>query len=406
MTTLLHSARPTRSLHTHHAFAHLPEASLAQGRHSVWVVFDEVGFPLKAGLDETYTSAIDPVTVDEWIDGSGLMMVPPFTDIHCHGGGGHAYEDADGMRQLLETHRRHWTGRTVASLVANPIEQLEASCRRIARAIESGRDIPEDIRLEGIHAEGPWISPAHKGAHNADYLHQASIDEARRLVEASDGYLRQVTLAPEMDPGLAVTRYLVDQGVRVAVGHTDADYSTSRAAFDAGASILTHAFNAMNGIHHRQPGPVVAAMESPHVYLEVIADGVHVAPEVIAMLFRAAPGRVVLITDAMSATGQPDGDYRLGSLGVRVDAGVARLVTEDGSQGAIAGSTLTLDQAVRTAVAAGVSPDEALEAATSRPAQALGLAAWGEGLPLQLVDEEFSPVRDLTPRTSSRRPRP
>ncbi|WP_269928875.1 N-acetylglucosamine-6-phosphate deacetylase [Kocuria massiliensis] len=406
MTTLLHSARPTRSLNDHPVLCHLPASALADGANTVWVLLDETGLPIRGGLNATFHGTEQALTAERWVDASGLRLALPFTDIHCHGGGGFSYEDPGCLPRALEVHGEHGTGRAVASLVANPIPDLEASCRRLAEAIDARDVVPDGMRLEGIHAEGPWISPSHKGAHRPDYLHPASVEEARRLVDACGGHLRQVTLAPEEDPGLAVTRYLVDRGVRVAVGHTDADYHTARAAFDAGASVLTHAFNAMNGIHHRRPGPVVAAMESSHVYLEVIADGVHVAPEVVSMLFRSAPERVILVTDAMSATGQPDGDYRLGSLDVRVEAGVARLVTADGSQGAIAGSTLTLDQAVRTAVAAGIDPDEAIIAATSRPARALGLNPCDEALPLRLLDADFSPVADLSPRTSSRRPRP
>lgn len=406
MTTLVHSAQPTRSLKDHPALGDLPASALADGANTVWVLLDDAGLPVLGGLNETFRGSERAVTADRWVDASGLRLALPFMDIHCHGGGGFSYEDADCLPRALEIHGGHGTGRAVASLVANPLADLEDSCRRLARAIETHDDVPDGMRLEGIHAEGPWISPSRKGAHRPDYLHPASVDEVRRVYDACGGHLRQVTIAPEEDPGLAATRFLVDRGVRVAVGHTDADYRTACAAFDAGASILTHAFNAMNGIHHRRPGPVVAAMESSHVYLEVIADGVHVAPEVVSMLFRAAPERVVLVTDAMSATGQPDGDYRLGSLDVRVTAGVARLVTADGSQGAIAGSTLTLDQAVRTAVAAGIDPDEAIIAATSRPARALGLTPCDDALPLQLLDAEFSPVTDLNPRTSSRRPRP
>lgn len=181
----------------------------------------------------------------------------------------------------------------------------------------------------------------------------------------------------------------------VAVGHTEADYATVRAAFDAGASILTHTFNAMNGLHHRAPGPVAAAFDSPHVTLELIADGHHVHDPLLRLAFQAAPGRVALMTDAMAAAGCGDGAYRLGSLDVDVNDGVARLV----QGGAIAGSTLTMDAALRRAVAAGIGLPEAVAAATSVPARAAGMGddagtiAVGSPADLVLLDEDLRPVR-------------
>ena len=151
------------------------------------------------------------------------------------------------------------------------------------------------------------------------------------------------------------------------MGHTDADADVSQAAFDAGATIVTHAFNAMPGLHHRAPGPVGAAVSDPRVVLEVIADGVHVDPRIIRMLFASAPGRIALVTDAMAAAGDGDGRYGLGDLVVEVTDGVARL--EGG--GAIAGSTLTQDEALRRVVAAGVPLAEAVEALTATPARAM-----------------------------------
>lgn len=399
MNTLIHNARPTETLRDVPVFADVPADVLTADSGPVWVECDDAGVPIRGGLGDSFHRDAGSAVGSLPFDASGMFLSAPFTDIHCHGAGGYAYEDGDSLPTSLSVHRDHGTGRALASFVANPLDELEESFRRVARAITTGEGIPAGFRLEGIHAEGPWLSPAHKGAHRQDYLRPATLDQAKRLVDAAGGYLRQVTLAPELDDDLAVTRYLVGQGVRVAVGHTDADYETALRAFDAGASILTHAFNAMNGIHHRHPGPVIAAMESPHVVAEIIADGVHIAPEVVAMLFRAMPGRVVLITDAMSATGQSEGDYRLGSLDVRVDDGIARLTTPDGSQGAIAGSTLTMDQAVRTVVEAGIDLDEALTAATTRPARAVGLNPWADGLPLRLLDEGLSPVGGLIPRT-------
>ena len=298
------------------------------------------------------------------IDAAGRMLAPSFTDIHCHGGGGASAEEGD-VETLLRTHRGHGTGLLVLSLVSNPVEEMAATAARIAA--QAGR-LPG---LAGIHLEGPCLSPAHKGAHDPRHLAHPSVRTLEPVLEAAEGLVRQVTLAPELDDGFEATRFLVENGVSVGVGHTGADYATASAAFDAGATLLTHAFNAMPGLHHRAPGPVAAALDASHVTLELIADGVHVHPAMIRRLFEAAPGRVALITDAMAAAGQRDGTYRLGGLAVEVTDGVARL---DGTD-TIAGSTLTMDRAVAVATASGVSLTAALEAATATPARALGLDA-------------------------------
>jgi N-acetylglucosamine-6-phosphate deacetylase len=166
-------------------------------------------------------------------------------------------------------------------------------------------------------------------------------------------------------------RLVVAAGAAAALGHTGADYAAARAAFDAGATILTHAFNAMPGLHHREPGPVAAAAADSRVTLEVIADGVHLHPEIVRGAFALAPGRIALVTDAMAATGAADGVYDLGTLKVEVRGGVARLA----GGGSIAGSTLTQDAALRFAVGAGVRLPDAVAALTSVPARAIGRAA-------------------------------
>ena len=228
-----------------------------------------------------------------------------------------------------------------------------------------------DSRVLGAHLEGPFLDHEFRGAHDPLQLRAADAASVERLLEASGGMLRQITIAPE-HPGAseAIARF-VDAGVAVAVGHTGADFETTLAAFGAGASILTHAFNGMRGIHHRAPGPVVAAMHADHVTLEIINDGVHVHPDVVRLAFAGAHGRVALVTDAMAAAGAADGSYLLGSLRVVVEGGVARLL----EGGSIAGSTLTQDAALRRAVVdCGIPLDEAVGAVTVAPAAAIGRA--------------------------------
>ncbi|MDQ1176204.1 N-acetylglucosamine-6-phosphate deacetylase [Microbacterium sp. SORGH_AS 421] len=192
--------------------------------------------------------------------------------------------------------------------------------------------------------------------------------------DAEPGLIRQVTLAPELPGALDAITELVARGIRVAIGHTEADYGLTREAIDRGATLLTHALNAMPAIGHRHPGPVPAALEDERVTLELILDGVHVHPSVARLLLTAAPQRVALITDAMAAAAHADGAYRLGELDVRVTDG--RALLDDGVT--IAGSTLTLDLAVRTAVVdLGLSASDAVGAATAVPAAALGDSSRG-----------------------------
>ncbi|GAA4177223.1 N-acetylglucosamine-6-phosphate deacetylase [Gryllotalpicola koreensis] len=302
-------------------------------------------------------------------DAHGQHLVPGFLDLHGHGAGGFAFDDgAYAISKALEVHRAHGTTRSVISLVANPLDELTASLTAIADLAA------EDELVLGAHLEGPFLATERKGAHNPDFLIDPSPAAVERLIAAAHGTLRQITLAIERENALEAIDVFVEAGVQVAVGHTEATYEQASAAFDRGARLLTHAFNAMPGIGHRAPGPIVAALQDPRVTVELILDGVHVAPPVARLAFDAAPGRIALITDAMAATGSPDGAYKIGSLDVSVVGGVARLREADGSAGSIAGSTLTLDQALRNAIElVGLPPVAAVAALTTVPAHALGL---------------------------------
>jgi N-acetylglucosamine-6-phosphate deacetylase len=331
-----------------------------------WVVFDgdqitTVGHG--TGWAEHVNAGADVV------DAVGAVLTPGFIDLHGHGGGGYSFDDgAEAIGRALAVHRVHGTTRSVLSLVANPVVTLERSLAAIA-------DIAErDPLVLGSHLEGPFLAPGRKGAHNPDFLINPSAAVTEQLVAAARGTLRQVTIAPELPGALEAIAALAEAGVVVAVGHTEADEALAQAAFDRGARLLTHAFNAMPGIGHREPGPVVAAIRDERVTAELILDGVHVHPDVARLLLDAADGRVALITDAMAAAGSADGAYKLGSLDVTVVDAVARLTGSDGSPGSIAGSTLTLDRALRMAVRqCGLSLRAAITALTWIPARALGL---------------------------------
>ncbi len=355
MSTIVHSAR---------LIGADPDAHATVAERG-WVHF-EGGRVRAAGAGDGWRDAAADTVIDaREVAGSGALLVPGFIDIHGHGGGGASYDDGpDAIRTARALHRAHGTTRAVVSLVTAPLQTLERRAAMVADLVATDADIL------GSHLEGPFLDPAHKGAHDGGLLREPSPHDVDRLLEAARGTLRQMTLAPELPGGLDAIRLVVGAGAAAAIGHTGADYAACEAAFDAGATILTHAFNAMPGLHHRDPGPVAAAASDHRVILEVIADGVHLHPEVVRLAFSAAPGRIALVTDAMAAAGAADGRYDLGSLEVDVVDSVARLARG----GSIAGSTLTQDAALRRAVAAGVSLVDAIAALTVVPARAVGRA--------------------------------
>jgi N-acetylglucosamine-6-phosphate deacetylase len=288
-----------------------------------------------------------------------------FVDAHAHGGGGRSFTEGttEAAELVVAAHRAEGTTTMVASLVTESLDELERALQELSGAVRDGL-------LAGLHLEGPWLSPSYAGAHNPALLRDPEPADVERLLRAADGTVRMVTLAPELPGALDAVRLLVDRGVRAAVGHTDATYDCVREALAAGATVGTHLFNAMRGVHHREPGPAVALLEQPDAYVELVADGVHLHPAVVRTVARHTPGRFVLVTDAMAAATSADGDYRLGPLDVEVRGGVARLA----DSGVIAGSTLTMARAVRFSVTvAGVRLEDALRAATATPAAMLGL---------------------------------
>ncbi|MDR0436451.1 MAG: amidohydrolase family protein [Propionibacteriaceae bacterium] len=329
----------------------------------------------------------------EW-DG---VLSPGFVDIHSHGGGGASFgEGVAATRTVLATHRTHGTTTMIGSLVTQSIAELEAQITALTPLVSAGE-------LAGIHLEGPWLAPEYHGAHPVARLIDPTSDDIQRLLAAgSHGAVKLVTLAPERAGGIQAVTYLAQRGVTVALGHTGCDYDTARAAIAAGATGATHLGNAMPELLHRAPGPVLALWEHPAVWVELIFDGVHVAPQLLSQVMRTKPERCVLITDAMAAAGVADGSYSLGELPVTVTAGVARIAGSD----TIAGSTLTLDRAIRTAVAAGVPLALALRAATAHPAaylslEGVGSLAIGNRADIVLLDDALNVCRVLTASVSS-----
>lgn len=308
-----------------------------------------------------------PSPHDEVVDLDGQWLVPGFVDMHVHGGGGASYMSGDPEQALhvAAFHRAHGTTTTMASLVTAPHDEL-------MRAVSQLSGLVEDGVLAGLHLEGPYLSRARCGAHDPDLLRDPDRAEVDALLKAGRGTVRMLTLAPELDGGVDLVRRLVDAGVLAAVGHTDGTHRETLAALAAGASVATHLFNAMRSVHHREPGPVTALLQDGDVVVELINDGVHLHPGIVNLAFQAAgSSRVAFITDAMGAAGMPDGTYPLGPMTARVEGGIARLADGD----SIAGSTLTLDRALRTAVRQNHLPiTDAVRALSTTPARVLGVA--------------------------------
>jgi len=294
------------------------------------------------------------------------FIVPGFVDLHCHGGGGHTFTtgSADETRQAAAFHLRHGTTTMLASLVSSPFELMRDATAAYAPLVAEGV-------IAGVHFEGPYLSAVRCGAQNPAFLRDPALDELTTLIEIGAGAIRMVTIAPELPGALDAIGLLATHGVLAALGHTDATYEQTRAGVAAGATIGTHVFNGMRPPHHREPGPVIALLDSPPIVCELVADGIHLHDGMLAFAARAAgPDRTALVTDAMDAAGMPDGIYGLGGQRVIVTDRVARLERD----GSIAGSTLTMDAALRRAVGAGISLPDASAMASTTPARALGLA--------------------------------
>ncbi|MGK8553990.1 N-acetylglucosamine-6-phosphate deacetylase [Nocardia gipuzkoensis] len=312
---------------------------------------------------------------------SGILL-PGLVDIHNHGGFGHRFDvvDAAQARAAAESHHASGSTTVVASVVTGPAAEMVAQTAVL-------RELAEEGVLGGIHVEGPFLAEARCGAQDPRFLRDPDLDLTDQLLGAGGAWLRAMTLAPER-PGYAeVARRLVDHGVVVALGHSDTDYEAFRnALYPSGSGrLVTHLANGMPPLHHRNAGPVAAALVAAaagDVTVELIGDGVHVDPGFAALVFASAPGRVALVTDAMQAAGLGDGEYRLGPQSVTVRDGVARI-----ANGSIAGGVSTLLQCVARAVRESDVPlRDAVLAATCTPATVLGLADVGDLRPGYFAD--------------------
>ncbi len=290
------------------------------------------------------------------------IALPGFIDTHVHGGGGADVMDGgDAALQVARTHARHGTTAFLATTMTAPVPEIEAALAGVAALRASSA--PGAARCLGVHLEGPYLSPQRLGA-QPDFAAAATLQQVQRLHAIAP--IRVLTLAPEMPQHLALIGPLAALGIRVQLGHSDATYDQARAALACGAAGFTHLFNAMSPMHHREPGLVGAALAHA-AHAELIPDLLHVHPGAMTVALRAIPG-MFCVTDATAAAGMPDGEYRLGRQRVHKCLGGVRL-----ADGTLAGSALTMDQALRNLVAIGLPLAEAAARLSTHAANYLGL---------------------------------
>jgi N-acetylglucosamine-6-phosphate deacetylase len=312
-------------------------------------------------------------------DFPGATLAPAFMDVHTHGGAGHDVMEATpkALAAVSGFLASRGTGSFLATTVTAPLDATLRSLSGLARRIEEAKaDGWQGARPLGIHLEGPFLSHAKRGVHPPEYLLTPDISTFDRLFEASEGHIRLMTLAPELPEAVELTAHATALGVRISVGHSNATAAETKAAIAVGACSATHTFNAMRALDHREPGILGTVLTTDSLYAELICDGIHVDASLVPLWWRAKGGeRGILITDAMSAAGMPDGEYMLGGFPVHVADGRAT------ADGVLAGSVLTLDKALRNFVAfTGANVEDALPLLTRNPAAMSGFSDLAGGL--------------------------
>ena len=303
----------------------------------------------------------------ETYDAAGCYVIPGLTDVHFHGcrGADLSDGDPDGLQTMAEYELSRGVTQICPAGMTLPEDRLLTVCRTAADHRRAGRPGAD---LVGINLEGPFLSMAKKGAQNGSWLHAPDVPMLRRLIAASEGLVKLVSVAPEEPGAIDFIREAAEE-VGVSVAHTNADYDTAMEAFRSGAREVTHLFNAMPAFTHRAPGVVGAALDSPWSRVELICDGVHIHPSVVRAVFKMfGADRVVLISDTMRAAGMPDGEYELGGQNVIVKGPLATL-----ADGTIAGSVTDLMAGMKTAVSFGIPLADAVRASAVNPARAIGI---------------------------------
>lgn len=331
---------------------------------------------------------------DDWIDAGGGYILPGFIDIHVHGGHGADVcdADADAPAKVCRFHAKHGTTGMLLTTRTLPKDEVTAVLERLHRYIGA----PDDMGAVplGIHLEGPFIHVKYKGAQSAEHIIPPSAELMERWLAASGGHIRLITLAPEAEGARQLIPWLAEQGVRVSAGHCGPDYEQMQAAIEWGVRHVTHCYNGMRGFSHRDPGMLAAALMDDRVTAELIMDGLHVHPAAGRLLLHAKGTEgVALITDAIRACGMPDGEYMsAGGRKITVSQGAARL-----PEGSLAGSTLTMDRALKHAIShMGATLRQASAMASLTPARTIGMEkskgsiALGKDADLVLMDSDFN----------------
>lgn len=335
------------------------------------------------------TQELDKIESDaELIDGNGMWLIPGMIDVHIHGANG--YDMMDGTEDSIQEVSRACAATGCTSFLATSVSSTIEDLMNMIRSVKSVIGREQGARIAGIHLEGPYLNPKRKGMQNEKYLRHPNLEEMKYIFQEAGSLIKMVTIAPELPGGLELISFLKEQGVVIAVAHSDATYEEAKLAFAAGASHVTHCFNGMRPIHHRDPGLIVAAFEEPHVSLQAIVDQVHLHPAIVRLMHRLkGPEGMVLITDALQAMGLGDGNYIFGGHHVTVSEGIARL-----ADGTLASSTVTMNEALRLTEANGISMEDAVHMASTTPARILGLSHKGKievgyDADLVLMDERY-----------------
>ena len=351
----------TTLIHAGHAFTpvtDIPDAGILIRDGIIESVAPRSGVTLPAG-------AVEITAMDK-------LAVPGFLDVHIHGAGGHDVMEGTetALKTVARTIARHGTTSFVATTVTASTEDICRASQGIARYIAQQRQSCESkAEVLGIHFEGPFISSVRRGVHPRDFLKPPSAELLEKFLDAANGHAQILTIAPELLGAMPCIDAARQAGLVVAIGHTDATYEQARAAIARGAHHAVHVYNAMRPFSHRDSGVIGAVLTTPAVTAELIADGIHVDETAMRLLLKAkGAGSVILVSDGISATGMPDGNYTLGTFKVTVSGGVCR-----GAEGRLAGSTLTLDRALRNIVNLGIPLGDALRMLTLNPATLLGM---------------------------------
>lgn len=319
------------------------------------------------------------------MDAAGFLALPGFIDLHVHGGGGADFMHGtpEAARQVARTHARFGTTGMLATTITASREDVDRAIDAACQVMDAGPGEGE-ARLFGIHLEGPYLCPARRGAQPEAFIRPPDADELAHWIELSGQTIKQITLAPEREGAEEVIKLAREAGIVVSVGHTDATAADVLRAIDWGATQATHTFNAMRGLHHREPGTVGAVLTQPEIVAEIIADGVHLHPLIVRLIV-AAKGvdGAVLITDAMEGAAMPDGEFTLGGQTTYVRNGTASF-----ADGTLAGSVLTMNRAfINARRFAGVSVPEAARLSSANAARQIGLSEWfGELAPGKAAD--------------------